>query len=161
MQNFCVDMVQTLLYFFALSETLTMDTSIYSIVPWKSEYLDMTVWIVEALAFICVELGFSFHFVFPGCMAFHLEICINSLVEALKSPFTTNNSVKEAMQKYRILCLSTLSLRNFFKYILFAMCVYLGIQQFLQCYIFFQLIRMGAGFEYLFFLSTDMLVSKE
>lgn len=125
----------------------------YSLYPNKNLIAETIAWFLQSFGLCAYCFVWSFLLTFHGIFAYYAEICIQAMSEALN---TGRYSMEKTLQDYRYLVLASRLVGKHACLLQMVMYLITGIQQTVESYIFFQMIRLGAGGTDLTFLLLDL-----
>lgn len=153
--NSVMDYFQNLNYAWALWGTLSYQSHPFSVFPWQSWPLEIVCWFLQSYAIATYCFAWSFMNSFHGIYAYNTAICLNGIANWFDNePCATEQAIIE----YRRLELSLRLVARQSGKMLLAMYLVFGLQQFIESYILFQMIKMGMGFGDVMFLLMDITV---
>lgn len=135
----------------------------YSVWPWKSPQAEAVAQVIQSCTLVplCFAWSFSLAF-FPICL-FHVETCVAALEEFVDSSgklpaLMPGKLLRTAVAEYEKLSFATRQFNNHASGLMLRACGIVGLQQTLDAYVVFQLMRMGTGVQEILFLTTDLMV---
>ncbi len=164
--HFCfLDFFQSLIYSWSLWGTVTYQVTFYSMFPWKSPLAENITWFLLSINFPQQISPWSFPLLFHSINAHQKETCIRALTTCVKQLANSSKnsgvdySIEKIIQDYKTLHLATSFVERKLRNILLVMFLVMGVQQFMESYFIFQMIKMGLGFQDLFFLILDLFMT--
>lgn len=129
-------------------------TQVYWLFPWKFPELEATYWFLQTATIGLLFFSWSTIICLPSCVAYQVEACVNGINDKLRF-----RPLESCLSDYRAIWLSSriasdeLDMIQLFNYL------HLGVEQTVQSYILFQMIRNGASVREILYLLGDLTSS--
>ncbi len=150
-----MDYFQTLSYAWALWGTLSYQTNPFSVFPWQNSTLEIVCWLLQSCGIATYCFAFSFMNGFHGMYAYHTAVCLKGITKWFENK---PHATKQAISEYQRLELALRLVAKPTGKVLLIMYLVFGLQQFVESYVLFQMIKIGMGFNDVMFLLMDLLV---
>ncbi len=157
-----MDYFQAISYTWAIWGSLTYQVNVYSMFPWKTPLAETIFWVAQCYTVGALCFIYSFLVVFHGMYAYHKEICVRALASCIEKSRYSQYSVypiEKIIQDYKTLHLATSMVGGKVCNILIIMYLAMGVQQTVESYVLFQMIKMGMGFKDVMFLLLDICLT--
>lgn len=129
---------------------IRFQTNFYSVLPWQNDITLNIFGVWQVLAMTVYFFNWSFVLTFPGICSYHLE----AILKDLSNQFDLH-SKHDILAKYKAVYLVQYFLSRNWSICLLFLYIALGIQQFIACYVIFQMIGNGIHGQELWYILID------
>ncbi|CAL8117984.1 unnamed protein product [Orchesella dallaii] len=129
-------------------------TLIYSSIPWKNPVVDVIYWCLQQINLITLCAAWSLMLTFPGLVAYYLECVLRALTKSIEIGPTKSYTMEAIKKDYNSIEFAVRELhRNGLSNMLLIFYMTCAIQQTIESFCIFRLIKLGATWDdYQFFL---------
>lgn len=158
-----LDTFQCIFTFYAMVGAMTEQSQVYSVLPWRNDFLENILWFLESFNIAVILVCISMMTTLPGAFAYYMEECLrkmtNAIVEATKNGVGSNRTVVWRMlDQYRKLFYITRELNKVIGWGAMTFNTTNSVQQIAETYVIFQSLRAGSTLAVVWFLLTDIFV---
>ncbi|CAL8117972.1 unnamed protein product [Orchesella dallaii] len=136
-------------------------TLLYSAIPWKAPWVNVIYWFIPQIIMGSFVMIWSVMFTLPGVVAYHYECVIRALAKSVEIGPTTKYSLEAILRDYQLIEFTVRDLhQNGFSKMLLLFFAAFGVQQTIESFCVFQMIKQGASWdEYQFFFADLMFAT--
>ncbi|CAL8144775.1 unnamed protein product [Orchesella dallaii] len=129
-------------------------TLLYEAIPWKNQWVDVVYWFILQILMGSLVMVWSLMLTLPGVVAYNFEYVIRALAKSVEVEPTSKYPLEAILKDYRLIEFAVRDLhQNGFSKMLLIFFATSGIQQTIESFCIFQMIKHGASWdEYQFFL---------
>ncbi|CAL8117966.1 unnamed protein product [Orchesella dallaii] len=126
---------------------------LYSAIPWKNSWVDVIYWFILQMIMGSIDMLWSLMLTLPGVVAYHYECVIRALAESVEIGPTSKYPLEAILKDYELIEFAVRDLhQNGFSKMLLIFFGTFGVQQAIESFCIFQMIKYGASWdEYQFF----------
>ncbi|CAL8117964.1 unnamed protein product [Orchesella dallaii] len=133
-------------------------TSLYSAIPWKNSWVDVIYWFILQMIMGSIVMLWSLMLTLPGVVTYYFECVIRALAESVEIGHTSKYPLETILKDYQLIEFAVRDLhQNGFSKMLLIFFGTFGVQQAIESFCIFQMMKHGASWDDYQFYFLDLI----